>query len=64
MSTVNHEYTEEVVCPYCGHEFTDSWELSGEDGQEGETDCGQCERLFLYYRNISVSYSTLPAVPS
>lgn len=49
--------TEGVVCPYCGHEDRDSWELG--DGGEGcgETECGECEREFVWVRTLSVSYS-------
>lgn len=45
--------TAEVVCPYCGHEGRDSWEL----GDSGETDCGECERVFWFERIIDISYT-------
>jgi uncharacterized Zn-finger protein len=60
VAEIDHKYTDEAVCPYCGGAQSDSWELEGGDGEEGETDCGYCDRAFLYYRNISVTYSTLP----
>ncbi|WP_121616595.1 hypothetical protein [Virgibacillus halodenitrificans] len=28
------EYEKNAICPYCGTEQTDSWELSGDDGEE------------------------------
>lgn len=52
---IDHEYTDEIVCPYCGHEQSDSWELKH---NEGEDFCGSCEKKFTYIRDISVSYST------
>lgn len=55
---IDHEYTREVTCPYCGHENSDSWELSGGDGEEFETECGSCEKEFTYARNIEITYST------
>lgn len=48
-------YTDEIVCPYCGLEHTDSWEL---DSDDGEYTCERCEYEFSYSRNISVDYST------
>jgi hypothetical protein len=51
----DHEYTEEIVCPYCGEEQTDSWELSA---NSGELDCGNCENKFTYERDIQITYST------
>lgn len=52
---IDHEYTNEVVCPYCGYKDRDSWELSDNDG---ETYCGRCDKEFAYTRNISISYCT------
>lgn len=48
---------DECVCPYCGAENGDSWELSGDSGI---TECGTCGRPFSYERCISVDYSTSP----
>jgi hypothetical protein len=52
---------EGVICPYCGYKDRDSWEL-GDDGGEGsgETDCGSCERTFIWSRHISISYTGKP----
>lgn len=60
MSTPNESdcwHTDELVCPYCGDEQSDSWEHTREDG---ETDCGSCSRPFRYSRHVSVSYTTRP----
>lgn len=56
---IDHEYTHEVVCPYCGYENGDSGEL-GLYGtyNDGETTCGHCERDFAWERHIEVTYST------
>lgn len=54
-------YTDDIVCPYCGHEERDSWEwqpeLHGPEG-DGDTECGECGREFGVSRHVSVSYST------
>ena len=31
---IDHEYTREIVCPWCGYEFSDSWEIQGNDESE------------------------------
>lgn len=48
---------DECICPYCGAENGDSWELSDDSGQ---TPCGTCGRDFFYERQIAVEYSTSP----
>jgi len=52
---IEHEYTTQVTCPYCGYEHKDSWEFV-EDCDE--MDCYRCEKEFLYIRNITVNFST------
>jgi hypothetical protein len=51
---IEHEYTDEIVCPHCGYEHLDSWEYS----DEGETECGDCCKPFSFCRNVAISYST------
>jgi len=50
---INHEYTNEIVCPYCGAEFSDSWEFGDDDFPE--CDCG---KKFISRRDIEVTYIT------
>ena len=57
MKEIHHEYTDETTCPYCGHEESDSWEIAGDDDC-GETECGSCDKKYLFSRSVSVSYST------
>lgn len=47
------DYTDEIVCPHCGYECSDSWEM-----EEGRHECGDCCRPFMVTRNVSVHYST------
>lgn len=59
-SEIDHEYTENVVCPYCGWEDTDSQEIdfgSGSD-ETTELDCGECGEIFIAHRIVTVDYST------
>ena len=46
--------TDEIVCPYCGYEFTDSWWLNDCDSAE----CEECGKEFKLYVECSVTYST------
>jgi len=50
---IDHEWTGEVVCPYCGAEQGDSWEWASDAGEEV---CGMCENTFTYERDFSVTY--------
>lgn len=53
LENINCLYTKEVVCPYCGNEFTDSWEL---DNSEDELYCDDCDNTFAMERHIEVTY--------
>lgn len=55
---IDHEWTTEIVCPYCGHKDRDSWEWN--DGHEGDgtSECGECEREFRVSRHVMIRYST------
>lgn len=46
---------DEVVCPWCGYEHGDSWEL---DCDEDTIECDSCGKPFQYVRNVSVTYDT------
>lgn len=48
-----HDHTDEVTCPSCGYEFSDSWEFA-----EGEHRCDECGDDFTVERIVSCSYST------
>ena len=52
---IDHEYTYNLVCPYCGYKDEDAWELSD---NESETYCSRCDKEFAYTRHVSISYST------
>ena len=55
----DHDYTSEMVCPYCGYVHTDSWEWEGKDLEaSGEYECDHCGKEFSVTRTFSVFYST------
>ena len=53
---INHTNTKNIVCPYCGEEIEDSWEL---DGDSSDVDCAECGKEFFYERNIDINYTSL-----
>lgn len=58
VDEVDHTHTDEVVCPHCGYEFSDSWELNR--GREGdwEDECRECGKPILITRYVEIKYST------
>jgi len=54
MEEIDHEYTDEVVCPYCAYIHQDSWETPN----FGEMDCENCHKKFEHERDVSISYIT------
>lgn len=54
------DFTEAIVCPYCGEKESDSWEVSMHmsDGEEAETSCGSCGKDFIVTVYITTRYST------
>lgn len=51
---IDHRNTEEIVCPYCGFAYQDSWEIV----QDGKMNCEECGEKFNYFIECSVSYFT------
>jgi len=52
---IDHDFTDQIVCPYCGEEVSDSWEL---DGECGEFDCESCGNTYKWERVVTIEYST------
>lgn len=51
---IDHEFTDNIICPYCGYEERDSFEYSDND----ETECPDCEQTFKSQRHVRITYST------
>ena len=51
---------DEAVCPYCGHQESNSWEFGG--GREGEFEftCNACNREYRLRRDFAVYYTSTP----
>ena len=54
-SEIDHEYTDEIVCPYCGYEHGDSWEAP----DDGEDECAECGKTFRFERDYTIRYVTV-----
>lgn len=50
----NNWGTEEITCPICGYQITDSWEY---DENDGEYTCEGCGAELEWNRQIEISYS-------
>ena len=55
--TIDHEYTQNIVCPHCGEEDENSWEYELGDGDAERIACG-CGFEFIATCHISRTYST------
>lgn len=49
-----HTYESEIVCPHCGYEYSDSWEMT----DSGVEECENCCKEFKFEREVEVTYST------
>ena len=56
--TIDHHYTNNPVCPYCGYEESDAWEWGDGGEGDGEHECGDCEKPYRYVRYVDINYST------
>lgn len=54
MGNIDHEYTSQIISPYCGWEDRDSWEA----GDSGDMECDRCGKKFHLERDVTVTYST------
>ena len=50
------DYTQEITCPHCGHECSDSWEMC-----EGPRECSDCGNSYEVERDVEVTYCTTKA---
>ncbi len=59
MNEIERHNEREITCPYCGYEFSDSWEYGMEhDGDTDEEECPECDKKFYITMNVEVGYST------
>ena len=56
---INHEYTDELICPWCGYVFETSHEyfIYSSDGA-AEIECENCNKSLIAEMDTRVTYST------
>jgi hypothetical protein len=55
MSTeIDSACMDEITCPWCGYQFSDSWEMDDDDWEI----CEQCGKHFSWSRETRVTYSS------
>jgi len=54
MEKIIHNSTDNPICPYCGHEERDVFDLF----DSGEIECTGCGREFHYEKNVWVTWDT------
>ena len=55
-----HESTDELVCPHCGSEQSESYEFFHGNDEDTTASCGECGSEFAASRCVSVTYSSKP----
>lgn len=58
---IDYEYTDAIVCPYCGYEFSDCWEMADSND---ELACYGCDKVFSYERIVDVTYKSSKDQPN
>ena len=58
MTDYDLKFNSSPVCPYCGSEMTDAWELEMDDGDADDVDCGVCCETYAVVCHVQVTYST------
>jgi len=60
QTEIAHANTNEIVCPHCGYEKSNSWMDFLECAPECDMTvvCGRCREPFVATREVNVTYST------
>ena len=53
---IDHESTDNIVCPYCGYEY---WGSSEYPDSDDYFECVNCKKHFFMEIDVSVTYTTL-----
>lgn len=56
--TIDLNLNPDPVCPHCGYEHQDAWELQLSDGDVCSIWCHNCKKPFLISCRIDITYST------
>ena len=50
--------TDEPICPHCGKEFVDAWEMFADGARQVETACWECGQEVIISEQVTTTYST------
>ncbi len=51
-------HEDNIICPYCKFEYSDSWEYNTNDCNEQVLECVNCGKEFAMNHEYSVTYTT------
>lgn len=52
------QYTDQLVCPWCGHVDRDSYESFPSGRECCDTQCPECDKPYRAVQHITIKYST------
>ena len=55
--SIEHEYTRDIVCPYCGDKIDDT-DFRIDNYMEGDEICDVCEKEFHFEADIEITWIT------
>lgn len=55
----DHYNADEIMCPYCRYQFTESWEFfQGSHSSLSTVQCHDCEKYFEVEQEFTVHYTS------
>lgn len=54
---IEHSNSDDLICPYCEYQFSDSWELIPSGGW-ATIGCHECGKEFEYEANTQVTFNS------
>lgn len=57
MEDIDYKNTDEIVCPYCGYEFSDSWEFDMNHNST-KIKCAECNKEFECEAETTIKYAS------
>lgn len=58
---IDHEFMDNLVCPYCGYEDEDAGDYLETD--HGEWSCDECGKVFSFQADYSITWCTSKIIP-
>jgi hypothetical protein len=58
MEEIDTSMTDELICPHCGYEFSDSWEFALNGATDGKVDCRDCNKEIEFEIVTEITFSS------